>query len=363
MLQTLVFRKGGAALDGYAPAVGGPLELAFDPEGIVVHPLTGHLIVSDEYGPSVYEINRAGRLVRAYEIPANLLPRNAATGAINFASDAGNTAGKRTNRGFEGLAMSPDGRHVFAMLQSAMLDEGGGSGVLQPHREVRHPDCAGRRPVRISDGRQFAGPGHLGAGRDQRDRVPGARAQQPRPGSRRQPGLAEQEGLPRGPERRDGRDRHRPRRTGRRLRAGVKQPGTPAVPWLDLASATTLAHPSLAALGNLSPEKWEGLAVGPRLDDGSYLVLAGTDNDYSVTQNGTGVQFDVYFKPDGDPKRIQCDIGTYLNCAGVADDGAALVLPPGFSTEGYRLIPGVLHAYKATAADLLQFVRPGRESR
>lgn len=53
--------------------------------------------------------------------------------------------------------------------------------------------------------------------------------------------------------------------------------------WLDLAAAATLAHPSLAALGGVSPEKWEGLAIGPRLDDGSYLVLAGTDNDYSVT--------------------------------------------------------------------------------
>jgi len=41
----------------------------------------------------------------------------------------GNTAGKRTNRGFEGLAISPDGGTVFAMLQSAMLDEGGSSGT------------------------------------------------------------------------------------------------------------------------------------------------------------------------------------------------------------------------------------------
>ena len=66
-----------------------------------------------------------------------------------------------------------------------------------------------------------------------------------------------------------------------------------ATPWLDLAAASTLAHPSLAALGRVSPEKWEGLAIGPRLADGSHLVLTGTDNDYSVTQNGGSVQFDV----------------------------------------------------------------------
>ena len=54
---------------------------------------------------------------------------------------------------------------------------------------------------------------------------------------------------------------------------------------------------AIAALGNQSPEKWEGLAVGPQLANGRYLILAGTDNDYSITQNGTGTQFDVYIKP------------------------------------------------------------------
>jgi hypothetical protein len=43
---------------------------------------------------------------------------------------SGNTAGKRTNRGFEGLAISPDGRTAYAMLESAMLDEGAGNGSL-----------------------------------------------------------------------------------------------------------------------------------------------------------------------------------------------------------------------------------------
>lgn len=126
--QTLIFRKGGSTLDGFAPEVAGPLGLALDPEGIVIHPPTGHLLVSDEYGPSLLEINRAGQVVRRYDIPANLLPRNASTGVVNHSGDSGNTAAKRTNRGFEGLAISPDGRTAYAMLQSAMLDEGAGDG-------------------------------------------------------------------------------------------------------------------------------------------------------------------------------------------------------------------------------------------
>ena len=39
-------------------------------------------------------------------------------------------------------------------------------------------------------------------------------------------------------------------------------------------SRSVPAHPSLASLGGVSPEKWEGLAIGPRLKDGSHLVLA-----------------------------------------------------------------------------------------
>jgi hypothetical protein len=41
------------------------------------------------------------------------------------------------------------------------------------------------------------------------------------------------------------------------------------------------------------PEKIEGLTIGPRLADGSYELLMASDNDFSVTQNDSGTQFDV----------------------------------------------------------------------
>jgi MYXO-CTERM domain-containing protein len=101
---------------------------------------------------------------------------------------------------------------------------------------------------------------------------------------------------------------------------------------------------TLAALGNKSPEKWEGLAVGPQLANGKYLVLAGTDNDYSVTQNGSNVQFDVYFRfSDADPYAgsIQCPVGQVSGCS-FTTGGAPAAL-----SAGYALLPGVLHAYTA----------------
>ncbi len=357
VLKTLIFRKRGSALNGFAPAVAGPLEVAFDPEGIVVDPRTGHFLVSDEYGPSLYEINRAGQVVHSYQTPANLIPRDAATGTPNFASDAGNNAGKRTNRGFEGLAISPDGRYAYAMLQSAMLDEGAGNGVYNRivKFDTRTRRAVGQFAYRMDGSSQGRGISALVALNDtdflvleRNNRGLGVDAELSPPIKKvfriSLAGASDVSGI----------DLDAP---GAQFTPVSKA----ASPWLDLALGSTLADASLAALGGASPEKWEGLTIGPRLDDGSYLVLAGTDNDYSVTQNGTGTQFDVYFKANGStPSRIQCDIGSFANCIAVNLNGSrGDALPASFDFGGYQLIPGVLHAYKASAADLAGLVRPG----
>jgi hypothetical protein len=355
IVKTLVFRSGGSTLEGFAPEVAGPLGLAFDPEGIVVNPRNGHLLVSDEYGPSLLEINRAGQVVRRYETPANLVPRNADSGVANFAGDAGNTAGKRTNRGFEGLAISPDGRTAYAMLQSAMLDEGAGNGSLA---RIVAFDTRTARPLaqyayRMEGSSQGRGTSALVALNarellvlERNNRGLGVDGELTPPNKKvfkiDLSGATDVSAL-------------------NLAMAGSFIPVTKtAAPWLDLAATATLAHPSLAALDGVSPEKWEGLAIGPRLNDGSYLVLAGTDNDYSVTQNGSPVQLDVYFKAvAGVASRIQCTIGTFDNCSLINANGSlGGAVPAGFDFTGYRKIPGVLHAYKASPSDLANFVRP-----
>src|SRR5262245_17423467 len=110
-----------------------------------------------------------------------------------------------------------------------------------------------------------------------------------------------------------------------------------STPFLDLAANT------LPEVGNRVPEKWEGLAIGPRLSNGSYVVLAGTDNDYSVTQNGGGTQFDVYFNfaaaladptYDAFVNSIQCPIGRRQNCF-FTTGGAPATL-----TRDFELLPG-----------------------
>jgi len=114
-------------------------------------------------------------------------------------------------------------------------------------------------------------------------------------------------------------------------------------PLIDLAANTSLPN-------GKQVEKWEGLTIGPRLKDGSYVIVAGNDNDYSVTQEaGTNVQFDVYVDFDGGSLRRDLNEPAKLNGQFVGP------VPAGFT-----LLPGVLHAYKASGADLSGYERPGR---
>lgn len=73
--QTVKFSNGGSAMSGLAPSNPALLGNAFDPEGFVVNPKSGNLLVSDEYGPSLNEFNRQGQRVKTYTVPANLVPK------------------------------------------------------------------------------------------------------------------------------------------------------------------------------------------------------------------------------------------------------------------------------------------------
>jgi len=346
VLQTVIFRdEMGNALNGLAPNPTSVIGLSFDPEGFVIHPKNGRFLVSDEYGPSLYEFDREGYRVRTFQTPANLVPRSA-LGVPNFASDANNTLGKRTNRGFEGLAITPDGAYVYAMLQSAMLDEGGSGGVC--NRIVKFDTstgaAVGQYAYQMDGSSQGRGISALLALNDteflvleRNNRGVGPGADNIAPFNKKvfKIDLGNATDV-----------------------SGVTfaSAGCPdgkvsknATPFLDLA----LNGP--AELAGKVPEKWEGLAVGPRLDDGSYLMLAGTDNDYSVTQSAGNVQYDVYFRmTDATPfqSSIQCPLDSTSACFWTADNSAAALPADG----SYRLMPGVLVAYKVPASDIPTFV-------
>jgi Esterase-like activity of phytase len=96
--------------------------LRLDPEGIRVSP-HGTFYISDEYGPYIFEFNRQGHLLRRIEIPSKFFISNPS--ADPNAELLGNTAGRQGNRGMEGLAISPDGRTLFGIMQNALIQDHG----------------------------------------------------------------------------------------------------------------------------------------------------------------------------------------------------------------------------------------------
>lgn len=94
-----------------------PKNARLDPEGIRVSNNGRSVFISDEYGPFLYEFDRAtGQRIRAIALPANLAVTNLNTqGAVEI---AGNTVGRVTNKGMEGLAITPDGKMLVGAMQA-----------------------------------------------------------------------------------------------------------------------------------------------------------------------------------------------------------------------------------------------------
>jgi hypothetical protein len=116
------------------PVAGGHISL--DDEGLVIAP-DGTFWISDEYGPYIYHLKADGTLIGAIQPPQAFLPMR--KGALNFSSDnppAGGAhpdpknpeTGRQNNQGFEGLALSADGKRLFVLLQSATIQDGGAGG-------------------------------------------------------------------------------------------------------------------------------------------------------------------------------------------------------------------------------------------
>lgn len=351
IVQTIKFTDAGNPLNGLAPNPTNVLGRAFDPEGFVVNPKTGNFLVSDEYGPSLREFNRSGQLVRTFTTPANLIPRDSVTGIPNFAGDpTTNPAGKRTNRGFEGLAITPDGKFAYAMLQSPTLDEGGGANGRFA-RIVKFDTTTGNAVAQYAYLMDRSGQGQGTSGLvalndneflvlERNNRGIGVGAD-----------FATAD-----------KSVYKINLTGATDVSNITLPisGTTLPPGVVAVAKSAqfldLDANTLAALGNKPPEKLEGLTIGPRLNDGSFLLVVGTDNDYSVTQNGSNVQFDVYFRfADADPfaTSIQCPLGLTTGCFLTSNNATAATL-----SSDYSLLPGLLYAYKTPAVDLASYIAP-----
>jgi hypothetical protein len=144
----LFHRWGGQQTTGLDPAGVQPADLVFPDLPIasnksistdneaVVHVGDGTYWVSDEYGPYVYHYDHHGALLHVIRPPDAFIPmRRDASGnlvedfsanspPIGTTYDKGNpVSGRQNNQGFEGLAMSPDRKTLFILLQSALIQD------------------------------------------------------------------------------------------------------------------------------------------------------------------------------------------------------------------------------------------------
>lgn len=104
-----------------------PLNARLDPEGIRVSNDGKSVFITDEYGPYVYQFNRAtGERMATFTLPSALTAANLAPSGT--AEISANTSGRVANKGMEGLAITPDGKTLVGFMQSPLIQDGGDGG-------------------------------------------------------------------------------------------------------------------------------------------------------------------------------------------------------------------------------------------
>lgn len=99
--------------------------LSFDAEAVHLFG-DGSGYVSDEYGTYIARFDATKKITGLTQLPGAARPhRPAAT--PNFDSVTAPTNGRRNNQGLEGMSVTPDGTRLFAMLQSATVQDTNGS--------------------------------------------------------------------------------------------------------------------------------------------------------------------------------------------------------------------------------------------
>ena len=286
-----------------APASGtGAGKVALDAESLQFA-RDGSLYVGDEYSANIYHFDPDGHLRGVIRPPASVEPRR--DGQPAFGSLQSPDTGRRNNQGPEGMSLSPDGRTLFVILQSALMQDsatGNAAGRINtrilvydvgrtptPARPVAHyvvqlpayddrghggaPNrTAAQSEIRALDDHRLLMLARDGAGRGAGDDKPMVYKQillvdianaTNLAGTAYDTGTASLLASPRG--------------TG--LRPGIRAADT--VPFIDMLDQRQLARVGLTT-HDLS-EKWEAMDIVPALDPDhpdDHFLLVGNDNDF-----------------------------------------------------------------------------------
>ncbi|MET3130827.1 hypothetical protein AAKU55_001085 [Oxalobacteraceae bacterium GrIS 1.11] len=97
----------------------------FDPEAVRVSKDGRSVFVADEYGPNIYQFERAtGRRIAVFALPSKFeVSRPKANGDAEIAA---NPRGRLANKGMEGLAITPDGKTLVGIMQANLAQDAKG---------------------------------------------------------------------------------------------------------------------------------------------------------------------------------------------------------------------------------------------
>ncbi|EPQ52875.1 hypothetical protein GLOTRDRAFT_64673, partial [Gloeophyllum trabeum ATCC 11539] len=118
--------------------------LCTDAEGLALN-ADGTWWTSDEYGPYIYRYSATGNLIQTIAPPPAILPM--IDGVLNFTSVTDPTTGRAGNQGFEGLSLDPSGQILYALLQSATIQDGGSSKTTSRYTRLLAYDISSDTPT------------------------------------------------------------------------------------------------------------------------------------------------------------------------------------------------------------------------
>jgi hypothetical protein len=143
--------------DGFGDDGPGGRRVSLDTEGLVLAS-DGSFWVSDEYGPYIYHFSTNGTMLSAIAPPDAFIPHR--NGSVSFSADsppiydpdevivpADPVTGRANNQGFEGLTLSPDGKTLNVLIQSALNQEGGLDSATRRYARFLAYDISGSIPV------------------------------------------------------------------------------------------------------------------------------------------------------------------------------------------------------------------------
>ena len=254
--------------------------LRLDPEGIRATK-NGTFLIAEEYGPTVREFDAKGKQLRVLTTPARYLVKNPA-GTPEEELPPNNISGRQNNRGWEGAALSDDGQKLYTIAQSPLIQDGG---LDEKNKRVGINVRIWEHDLKTAASREFlyqlddkslgcsdiewVSPGRLLV--IERDGKPGNEtkakllyeidlsAATDISSIERLPVTGTPEGV---------------RPVGKKL-------------FLDLLA------PKHGLAGDRFPEKIEGIAFGPKLADGSRVLIVASDNDFRGDQDTEIYAFSV----------------------------------------------------------------------